>query len=354
VRRPLGAHHVPGLFLAASHERFAERDRLRPGGPVPDRTRLRATLAAEDEMLALAERLSVVPGLRWEVYRDDFPGEPGAPAPFAVRGVRVRDFVSPRLGLRAAVHPALTLLGNLGRFAREPNLSELFGTRGVIVGNPRLRPEVAFNRDAGFRLTLPPAGPLAQAALEYAFFDNQIDDLIVLVQNSQRIVRPENVTAASVRGHEVSVRGRLWQRIGVSANYTHQRARDDGDVTFLRGKQLPGRPADEAFARLELAWSRAHPLPLGPEARRLWPGRLFYEANVIADNFLDRANVRRVGSRVLHGVGLELALPLPGVRVALEAKNAGDDRTRDALGFPLPGRALFVTVSYGLGARGEP
>src|SRR5439155_1128087 len=253
VRGALGAHQVPALFLAASHERFAERDRLAPGAE-PDRTRLRATIAAEDELLAA--------------------------------------------------------------------------------------------RDGGFRATAPPLGPLAHAAFEYAYFDNQIDDLIILVQNSQRIVRPENVTSAAVRGHEVSARGRLWERLGLTANYTHQRGRDTGEVTFLRGKQLPGRPADEAFARLELAWSPAHPLPLAP---RLWPGRIFYEANVIADNFLDRANVRQVGSRVLHDVGLELALPLAGVRVSLEAKNAGDDRTRDALGFPLPGRALFATLSYGLG-----
>src|SRR5207247_113487 len=196
----------------------------------------------------------------------DVEDETTATAPQA-RGARVRDFLAPRLGLRAAPHPALTLLANLSRYAREPNLAELFGTRGVIVGNPRLRPETAFNRDGGFRLTAPPLGPLAHAAFEYAYFDNQIDDLIILVQNSQRIVRPENVTSAAVRGHEVSARGRLWERLGLTANYTHQRARDTGEVTFLRGKQLPGRPADEAFARLELAWSPAHPLPLAP---RLW------------------------------------------------------------------------------------
>jgi outer membrane receptor protein involved in Fe transport len=83
----------------------------------------------------------------------------------------------------------------------------------VIVGNPLLRPEIAVNRDAGFRLVLPPRGPLDRTAVEYAWFDNTIDDLIVLVQNSQRIVRPENVTAAAVHGHELTVGGRLWQRL---------------------------------------------------------------------------------------------------------------------------------------------
>jgi len=347
VRAALGHHNVPGLFLAASHESFAEDDLLRPDAGVPDRTRLRGTVAAEDEILPWEDHISIVPAVRWEVFRDDFAGT-GTGGPLDVHGVQVNDFVSPHLGLRFAPHPVVTLLANVGRYAREPNLSELFGTRGAVVGNPNLRPEVAFNRDAGVRLALPPAGPLARAAFEYAYFDNAIDDLIVLVQNSQRIVRPENVTSATVRGHEVSLRGELARRLGLAFNYTHQDARDAGDVTFLRGKQLPGRPADEAFAHVELGWSSARPLP---RLARLWPGRVFYEANVIADNFLDRANVQRVGSRVLHGAGIELGLPIPRTRVTFEVKNAGDDHTRDALGFPLPGRSLFLTVSYGFGRR---
>ncbi|TMA70021.1 MAG: TonB-dependent receptor [Deltaproteobacteria bacterium] len=350
-RSAIGAHQVPGLLVAASHERFASSDRLDPAGNAPDRSRLRTTFAAEDEVLLAADRLSIVPGLRWEVFRDDFPGTPRLPVAARASGVSVRDFLSPRLGLRVEPVRGLTFLANLGRYAREPNLEELFGTRGVVIGNPSLRPEVAFNRDAGFHLAVPGRGPLSDAALEYAYFDNQVDDLIILVQNSQRLARPENVSDAVVRGHEVAVRGRLWDRLGAALNYTHQEARDEGPVTFLRGKALPGRPADEAFAHLELAWSPTRPLPLGHRTAGLWPGRLFYEANVIADDFLDRANVRRVSSRVLHEVGLELALPVPGVRLTLEAKNVGDDRTRDVLGFPLPGRALFATVSYGFGGR---
>ena len=347
LRGALGAHHLPGLFLAAGHEGFATDDRLEPAASPPDRTRLRATVAAEDEILTLGERLAIVPGVRWEVFRDDFPGTPGLPAAIRAGGVRVEDFVSPRLGVRATPLPGVTLLGNLGRYARVPNLNELFGDSGAIIGNPTLRPEVAFNRDVGVRLALPARGPLARAGLEYAYFDTRIDDLIVLVQQSQGIVRPDNVTAASVRGHEVAARARLWSRVGLAANYTHQDARDDGDVRVLHGNRLPGRPADEAFAQVDLAWAPDRPLPLGAPAARLWPGRVFYQASVIGPNFLDRANERRVPSRVLHDVGVEVRLPLGGVRVGLEVKNAGDDRTQDVLGFPLPGRAVFATVSWG-------
>jgi iron complex outermembrane receptor protein len=342
LRGALGTHQVPGLLLAGGHERFAVDDRLDPRPAPPDRTRVRGTVAAEDEVLLLGERLAVVPGLRWELVHDDFPGAAGA---------RSEDFLTPRLGVRATPVAAVTLLGNVGRYARVPNLTELFGDRGAIRGNSALRPEEALNGDVGFRLTPPPHGPLAHVALEYAYFDNTIDDLIVLVQQSQGIVRPENVTAARIRGHEVAARARLWARVGVVANYTHQDARDVGDVPSLRGTQLPGRPADEGYGRLELSWSARHPLPLaGP---RLWPGRLYYETNVIGGNALDRANLRHVGSRVLHEVGADVRLPVGGLRLGVEVKNLGDDRTADALGFPLPGRAVFGTVSWGFGRRDD-
>ena len=46
---------------------------------------------------------------------------------------------------------------------------------------------------------------------------------------SQSIGSPVNVSAARIRGVEVVVRGRLWERLGLSANYTYQDARDEGD-----------------------------------------------------------------------------------------------------------------------------
>ena len=352
LRGALGAHQLPGLYLGAGHERFTEEDKLDPGLAIPDRTRLRGTIAAEDEVLLFAERVSLLPGIRWEIYRDDFPGTPGVPAPIQASGVQVQDFLSPRLGVRVEPWPGVAVLGNLGRYPRVPNLTELFGRGGVLIGNPRLKPETAFNRDIGFRLSAPPRGPVADVHLDFAYFDNSVDDLIVLVLNSQNIVRPENVTSARIQGQEVTVRGRLADRLSLSANYTHQNARDTGDVTFLRGKQLPGRPANEAYGRVELDWSPTRPLPWIPATRALWPGRVFFEANIIAGNYLDRANVRFVSSRVLYDVGIELALPLPRTRITLEVKNLSDDRTRDVLGFPLPGRAAFVTLAWGLGGRG--
>src|SRR3989442_192830 len=50
-----GAHQGRGLLLAAGQGRFAAADRLDPAGNAPDRSRLRTTLAAEDEIVLAAD-----------------------------------------------------------------------------------------------------------------------------------------------------------------------------------------------------------------------------------------------------------------------------------------------------------
>src|SRR6185503_12469396 len=57
LRGALGAHQVPGLLVAAGDERFSEHDRER-GTTSPERTRFRGTVAVEDELLLLGERVS--------------------------------------------------------------------------------------------------------------------------------------------------------------------------------------------------------------------------------------------------------------------------------------------------------
>jgi iron complex outermembrane receptor protein len=345
------------VLVASSVERFVDADAvgsslLRPGTS-PARTRTRLALAGEDELLLLGDRVSLVPSVRWELFRDVFPADSRVKVPSEqVSGTRSQDFLTPRLGARVDVGWGTTLLGNVGRSARMPNLTELFGNSGIVAGNPDLRPETATSWDAGARLRSPWTNAVLSAAtLEYAYFSSDIDDVIVLVPSSVSVFTPKNIGAATIRGHEIALRLGLQDRVLFTANYTHQDARDATDDPNYRGNRLPNRPADEAYARLELVWSPERPLPFGA---RLWPGRVFYDVDLIADNFLNRANTENVGSRAYHGLGLDLTLPWAGLRVAAEVKNLTNDQTVDALGFPLPGRSLFVTVSYGFGVKTAP
>lgn len=346
----IGRHQVPGLLLALSHETFAQTDDVGSNGVAPgrqpDRTRLRGTVAAEDEVVLLDERVSIVPALRWEGFRDVAPSDPRVAPVLDESGTVNRSVWSPRLGVRIEPWNGVALLGNAGHYERVPSLPELFGAAGTIVGNPELVPEKSLNWDLGFRLRPPDWGVVTNASLEYAYFDNAIDDVIVVVPTSVSVFTSKNIAKATVTGHEVASSLRLWDLLGVAMNYTYQRAIDDSGIAFLDGNRLPGRPAHEAYARIEVAWRRDRPLPVGPWAADLWPGRLWFDANIIADNFLDPANTELVPRRDLFGVGLEVE-PLAKLRVGFEVRNLTDDQTRDAADFPLPGRSFYGTVSWG-------
>jgi iron complex outermembrane receptor protein len=346
----IGRNQVPGLLLALSHETFAQTDavgsRGAEPGRQPDRTRLRGTVAAQNEVVFFDDRVSIVPAIRWEGFRDVAPPDPRLAPVLDESGTVNRSVWSPRMGVRVEPWSGVAVLGNAGHYERVPSLQELFGAAGTIVGNPDLVPEKSLNWDLGFRLRAPDWGIVTNASLEYAYFDNEIDDVIVVVPTSVSVFTSKNVAKATVTGHEVSSSMRLWERVGLAMNYTFQDAVDDSDVTFRAGNKLPGRPAHEAYARIDFAWRPDQPLPVGAWAANWWPGHVWFDANIIADNFLDTANTQLVPRRDLFGVGVEVE-PLAKLRVGFEVRNLTDDQQRDAADFPLPGRSFYGTVSWG-------
>lgn len=322
----LGSHQILALSLAGSDESFSATDSLSGGST--EFGRLRFTAAGEDEVVLLGEKVVLVPAVRYELVADRAAGDAGIePGAVPRRTVR-RGFVSPKIGLRVRPWAWLTLRANVGRYARVPNLGERFGQRGSLVGNPALRPEIALNRDAGFGLSWERLGPLRRLSIGYGYFDNEVDDLIVVVQTAGRRLLPLNISSARLRGHEVSV-GFDLAHFAFSLNYTDQDNIDTGRIPFRRGRQLPGRPGRELYLRAEVFGG---------------PLRLAYEVNLVAENFLDQPNLRRVPARTIHDLGLTISPWGSRLKIHLDLKNLTDNRIADVAGFPLPGRSFFATV----------
>ena len=82
---------------------------------------------------------------------------------------------------------------------------------------------------------------LDRVYFEYAYFMSKADELIVFVQNSQNTARAENISSATIRGHEVSWSATALQHVRLFGNYTYQHTEDTSN-TFSRGNKLPGRP----------------------------------------------------------------------------------------------------------------
>jgi iron complex outermembrane receptor protein len=327
-----GAHLVPGLLLAGGYEKFQPDDRLDPANAGPDQNRVRTTVAAQSEIYLWNDRLALVPQVRWEWVHDDFSGTLPENAPSVAQPrARTDDFLSPRFGGRLELMPGFDVLGNVSRLFRPPNFGELFGERGVVTGNPELRPEDALNGDVGFRFLRRDLGPVGELRVEYGYFSNDFTDLIALIPVSQGVLTPQNIGKARISGHEVALSVRAWGHLLFAANYTHQDAIDLGDEPDARDKQLPGRPRDQAYFRAEAFGDWA---------------RFFYEVNLIGENFRSRGERDLVPSRNIHNIGLTVTPPGTGLGLTFEVKNLTDDQTADFQGFPLPGRSFFGTVRY--------
>ncbi|MEQ1572015.1 MAG: TonB-dependent receptor, partial [Myxococcota bacterium] len=126
----------------------------------------------------------------------------------AVSGQPAR--VLPRLGATTRTG-AVGWRANVGGFARPPDLVELYGDRGALVGNPDLRAERGVQADLGGR-----AG-----GFDAVGFVAGYRDLIAWTVGAQGVARPENVDRADVFGVELAVdRSAGRWRFGGSATAT--------------------------------------------------------------------------------------------------------------------------------------
>lgn len=324
---------VSGL-AAMSHEWFWPDNDAHNAPEESAARRLRATLALQPDFVLWHDRMRLVPFVRWEHLRDATEKSVRSFGRVVPRRSIEWDLLSPGIGVLYEVGSGLTLLANTGRYERAPSLLEQFGLSGTVLGNPALVPESAWNRDVGVRYEFSSTGWVNRGRLEYAYFDNEVSDLIVFVQRSAAIFRPENVGRARLRGHEVSAHVERLGPFTVDANFTQQDAENRSRVQggIYLGKQLPGRPRYELYARLSFRWQTWEP---------------YYELNWISGNVLDLANFQRVPARGLHGVGVAFQLRQQ-FRFLLQVQNLTDDQISDIGGFPLPGRALVGTVTWNL------
>jgi outer membrane cobalamin receptor len=321
------AGHTPGWFAEAAYEQFVgENDAVTPSESPPQR-RWRFTLAGQDQWAPWGFLL-LVPTLRYEHYDDSVTaGFTPAGVPQG-RETATHDLFSPSFGAVVTVWPWLQLKGNLGLYHRAPSLFELFGNNGSVRGQPDLVPETAFNRDIGFVITSGPLGWLQRARVEYAYYNNNVDDLILLVQVSPAVFRPENIGAARLSGHELAFSS-ATAHVGFDGNYTHQEAIDEGDQPTFAGKHLPLRPADEVYLRSEVfnEWAQ-----------------FYYEFDFVSGNFLNRSNFDESPSRTSHTLGINL-FPTEKFSLGFAVQNLTDNQISDVAGFPLPGRAYSGSVT---------
>jgi len=90
------------------------------------------------------DRILVTPSVRLHNINDQYNGISRFD-----NNQRTDASVNTQVGLRFIKNEALTVRTSLGKFVREPAFAELFGSRGLIIGNSNLLPEQGINADLG-------------------------------------------------------------------------------------------------------------------------------------------------------------------------------------------------------------
>jgi outer membrane receptor protein involved in Fe transport len=351
LRHDLGPRHRLSLGLDGRVDRHVITDELAADPSGPRGIRLSSGVSLSDDVV-VTERVRLVPALRVD-YQWTEPGSGWDPIVVGPAPPQAYDdlYLSPRMSGRVLVGD-LVLKASVGRYFRAPTLTELYGDRGYLLGNPLLRPETGINADAGLVLASQTHyGPVDELFIQTAAFVARPRSAIVLLQSAGGAGQAENLGDATIYGLEAALAFRVMKALTLTANYTYIDSRQDSPFASYDGKRLPLRPRHEAYTKVEGR------VPVRRHVIRPWGDLMF-----TSGNYLDAANLFQVPSRLLAGVGLKAEIG-EHLLFGFEVKNLTDKQVEsitldpppsaslstipravsDFLGYPLPGRAFYVT-----------
>ncbi len=233
---------------------------------------------------------------------------------------------------------SLTASTTTGR--RAPTLTELFGDRGFLVGDAALSPERATGVDLGWIYQMERSRWSFRE--EVRGFAMWTEDLIRYVRTSQFQAVPQNVSRARSYGAEMGIRLAWRDRGGMGYRGSGSRGGErilwSGSWTWMRAEDLtldrvlPLTPVLRGYRRLEGVVFRS------PEGELRVYGDAFY----LGANFADAANLVRLDARTRFGAGI--AVDWRCLQGTVSVEDIADSRGQDIVGFPLPGRSVFVRV----------
>jgi outer membrane receptor protein involved in Fe transport len=206
---------------------------------------------------------------------------------------------------------------------RVPTLFELYGNQGSVKGNTDLEPEkgtqveaTLFGWEGRFRV---------------AAYIRRVDDQIQFWLRSPRVILPENIGEAEMKGIELSLDAAETDPVHLVVRGSYQETEDKSNVPYYRGNELPGRPNWKGYVRVTTAISSRT--------------RCGLDLRLESDFYRDRANRRLESGKAKLGAWIELR-GLWNLEIRLSGENLTDETGNDQWGYPLAGRRVRLTLSY--------
>jgi|GEM_PF-644403 len=334
LEKALGERVHVAALLAGRAEAFVPHNQLDPVMPMGyAANRTVGSAGVEVDGLVAPINLHVIPSARLELSRDVRTGRDLVLGQQLPASAPVNHALSAlRLGLLRPLGTMVTLRANLGRYARIPSFTELYGYNRGILGNPILRPERGVNGDIGASVERVRAEGTLSAAL--TGFGAQATDLIAW-QTFTNSTRAENIARTRVWGIEVELRAG-WRRLSLITQGTLTDARDKSAVAANRDRQIAHHPRYHGYGRAE--WRQ-------PIAATTFAVSGYADLDATAGNhWTTTANA--TPARLLAGAGMAVEHARSGLRLVASGLDLGDSRVEDFPGYPLPGRSVFVTLGW--------
>ena len=303
--RLFGSHGLSGSLSVG----FDGLESTAPQLPSADPRWFKASAMVADELLLADGVVTVMPSVRV-----DFAG------PFTT--------FSPKLGAAWSLPAGFQLRANVGQAHRAPSFLELYVMQGNLLPNPELRPERALYAD----LTIAREGEWSSFAV--TGFHSLYEDLIAYEYYPPLLARPFNFNTARVQGLEVEAKARPNEYVSAELAYTLTLSSNLRDDPRYFGKDLPYRPRHRVVGRVNggLQWVRARA-----------------EVDLQSEQTVNRTGTIALPARAYVNVGITATVwKAPRISAAFDVKNVLDTQSSDFDGYPLPGRAAYLTLSFAL------
>ncbi|HVJ20143.1 MAG TPA: TonB-dependent receptor [Polyangiaceae bacterium] len=221
---------------------------------------------------------------------------------------------------------SLTAFAGAGRYVRFPTLSEVHGGGILVRGNENLRPEEGITADLGARFQRG-FGALELWA-DAAAYARRANDLISYARSMGQLV-PVNVQSARILGLETSAGADYATHVGLDVGLTFTDPRDVTEGRQAENDVLPFQSRFRAAAGLSgrVRRTRARLSVLHQSSR-----------------YADPAGLIVIPAQTSFDLELEQGLLRDQIKARARLHNLFDAPAFDVVGYPLPGRSVYVSM----------
>jgi len=228
---------------------------------------------------------------------------------------------------------SISLFSNASYNIRMPGFTELFGDRGIIIGNTELSPENSINLNLGLSVNfLRFKNFFNYIKFNDSFFYNKLNNLITFIYNSQWTMKAQNISSGMILGNELGLSLGFLKFFETGINYTYQYAIDTGEIPYYTNNFLPHRPMHKISFSFKISTKYF---------------AVSYSLNYTGAVFRDRINSAfyYIPQKSIHDLEIKI-FPIKKLILSFKIKNIGDNLTTDIIGYPLPGRSFYGSISY--------